>query len=90
MEKEDKELFVEDVFTILSNDHYHGRIVKSDLVKELRGGWMQTYCIGKYTWPLSASFINSEMEDILREAGFAIDYVMTKNGKFVRSTYFTV
>jgi hypothetical protein len=87
MDEKYKKLLVEDVLAILSSSQYKGKIVKSDLVNELRGSFLRSSSILSNRWHLSIYFINSELEDILKEAGFSITYKTSKRGYNIATFY---
>jgi hypothetical protein len=78
--EEELAILKEDVEKIILDDHYKGRIVKTDLIRELRHTWMHSHVDLGHAWKLGAYFINRELEDHLEEWGFSIE--KTTKGRF--------
>ncbi len=80
MEEREKKILAEDILKIVSSDHYNGKIVWTDLIRELRQNWLYSYVKLEHRWSLNAGFINSELRDIIEKEGFTVTVRISKDG----------
>ena len=80
MEENELKILKEDVEKIILDNQYKGRIVKTDLIRELRHNWMFSHVDLGHAWRLNIHFINGELEDHLEKWGISIE--QTNKGRF--------